>query len=134
MTRFLVDTSVSVPLILSSHPSHIEVTRSLGRRKLFLAGHAGVETYAVLTRLPGDARLSASDAHCLIVDRFVGIATPPDPVEALVRLSEVGIVGGATYDGFVALSVGPGDRLISRDLRATATYARVGVPLELLAS
>lgn len=134
MSRFLVDTSVSVPLIMSSHPSHASVTRKLGRRPLLLAGHAAVETYSVLTRLPGDARLSASDAHRLIVDRFVGAADLPDPIEAIRHLSEVGVEGGATYDGLVALCVGPGDILFSRDLRASATYARVGVAVELIAS
>ena len=69
MTKVIaVDTSVAIPLLLASHPSHARVNKAVGRRKVTLVGHAEIETYAVLTRLPGDARLSA-----------LGIEVEPNP-------------------------------------------------------
>lgn len=70
MTDLLVDTSVAVPLVLTSHQAHRSVTTSVGARSVALAGHAMHETYAVLTRLPGDARLAPRDAVRLLRERF----------------------------------------------------------------
>ncbi len=133
---YLVDTSVAIPLIASSHSAHELANRVVGRRKVALAGHAAIETYSVLTRLPGDARLTAQDALDLMADRFVPsetgtLALFPDAVS---QLASVGIVGGAVYDGLVALwaSAVRGSILLSRDLRASATYGRLGVLVELI--
>lgn len=137
MTEYFVDTSIAVPLVLASHAAHRLANRTVGRRAVHLAGHAAIETYSVLTRLPGDARLSAADAATLLRDRF----KPPsgEPIvafpEALTQLAGMGIVGGAVYDGLVALAIAdiPEAVLLSRDLRAASTYARVGVSVELVA-
>ena len=53
-----VDTSVAVPLLVRSHHDHADVVRWWNGQEIALSGHALVETYSVLTRLPGDARLS----------------------------------------------------------------------------
>lgn len=50
-----VDTSVAVPLLVASHLDHLYVGAWPKDRVLSLSGHALMETYAVLTRLPGDA-------------------------------------------------------------------------------
>src|SRR3546814_8061602 len=43
------------------------------------------------------------------------------------------IAGGATYDGLVALAaLSAGLPLASRDRRASSTYRRLGVPVEML--
>lgn len=135
---YLVDTSVAIPLISSSHSAHESVNRVVGRRKVGLAGHAAFETYSVLTRLPGDARLNARDALDLMADRFVTSETGPHVVfpETVSQLASVGIVGGAVYDGLVALwaSAVRGSILLSRDLRAAATYGRLGALVELISS
>jgi toxin FitB len=68
-----VDTSVAVPLVVRSHQHHAEVVRWWAGQELALSGHALAETYSVLTRLRGDARLSAADAARLLDARF---ATP----------------------------------------------------------
>jgi hypothetical protein len=65
-------------------------------QELALSGHALAETYSVLTRLPGDARLSAEDAARLLDARF---ATPlmlsdPHARTVYVTLSRLGIAGG----------------------------------------
>lgn len=133
MTRYLVDTSVAVPYVMANHTAHRLVQRSIGGRNVWLAGHAGVETYSVLTRLPGDARLTPADALELIEDRFEGVATARGGTESIRRLVSAGIQGGATYDGLVALSVKANDVLFSRDLRASATYSQLGITVELIA-
>ena len=65
-----VDTSVAVPLLVRSHQYHAEVVRWWDGQELALSGHALAETYSVLTRLPGDARLAADDAARLLDVRF----------------------------------------------------------------
>jgi hypothetical protein len=71
-----------------------------------LCGHVAVETYAVLTRLPGDWRLAPADAARFLRDRF----NPPLLLGADVSgriaevLSEVGTAGGAVYEALVALA------------------------------
>jgi toxin FitB len=88
-----------------------------------------VETYAVLTRLPGDSRLTPLDAAHLLRQRF----GPPLLLGADVSkriadvLSELGIAGGAVYDALVGLaSVEHDTDLATRDRRAKATYDAVG--------
>ena len=65
-----VDTSVAVPLLVRSHQHHADVVRWWDGQELALSGHALAETYSVLTRLPGDARLAADDAARLLDARF----------------------------------------------------------------
>lgn len=135
MTDLLIDTSVAVPLLLASHEAHRAVTASVGHRSLALAGHAMHETYAVLTRLPGDARLVPRDALRLLRARF----EPPVLLDArsarssLEVLAELEIAGGATYDGLIALAATSRHLpLGSRDRRAEGTYRRVGAAVEML--
>ncbi len=137
MTDLLVDTRVAVPLLMSSHAAHVMVNASVGGRSVALAGHALQETYAVLTRLPGDSRVAPPDAVRLLGDRF-------DPPAVLDRrsarvahavLADSGIAGGATYDGLVALAARAAKLpLASRDRRAEATYRRLGLSVEMVGS
>ena len=45
-----IDVSVAVPLLVRGHAAHEAVVGWWGGRPIALAGHAAVETYAVLTR------------------------------------------------------------------------------------
>lgn len=135
MTDLLVDTSVAIALVLTSHEAHQAVSGAIARRSVALAGHAAHETYAVLTRLPGDARLSPTDAVRLLGERFErtalldGRATRAAPGV----LADLGIAGGATYDGLIGLAARSADLpLASRDRRAEATYRRLGVDVEMI--
>ena len=65
-----VDTSVAVPLLVQPHRSHTAVVRWWDGRELALSGHALAETYSVLTRLPGDLRMTPIDAARLLDERF----------------------------------------------------------------
>lgn len=131
-----VDTSVAIPLLVASHRAHTEVASWAGRQSaLALCGHALPETFAVLTRLPGDARVSTADAARLIGENF---AEPLVLSRATAHrthhlLAEAAIAGGATYDGLVALAAREHDAtLATRDARARSTYEALGVNLAIV--
>ncbi len=131
-----VDTSVAVPLLVRSHQHHADVVRWWSGQELALSGHALPETYSVLTRLPGDARLSAADAARLLDVRFTTPLTLSGPAaqEVHATLSGLGIAGGAVYDGLVALAAKEhGVALATRDARARGTYDAVGVDVIVVA-
>ena len=131
-----VDTSVAVPLLVRSHHHHADVVRWWDGQEITLSGHALAETYSVLTRLPGDARLSAEDAARLLDARFTTPLTlsgrPAQRIHS--TLSRLGIAGGAVYDGLVALAAKEhGMALATRDARARGTYEAVGAKVVLVA-
>ena len=134
---FFVDTSVAVPLVLAGHPAHHDVNAAIDGRALRLAAHAQLETYSVLTRLPGDARLAPRDACQLLADRF-GEPSPLSESSVLalvVTLSEIGIAGGAVYDALIGVTaLEAGEVLLTRDRRAILTFSALGVAFELLSS
>lgn len=132
-----VDTSLAVPLLVGSHPDHTRVVAWAKRRTLSLSGHALAETYAVLTRLPGDARLAATDATTLIDENFMEplLLSTAGARDAHREFARRGVVDGAAYDGLVALSAREhGAVLATRDARARSTYETLGVTVELLAT
>ena len=125
-----VDTSVAVPLLVQAHAEHRAVSGWAHGRVLALSGHAALETYSVLTRLPGDLRAAPIDVARVMRDRF----EPPYllDLESTGRLpdvlGELGITGGAVYDALVGEAARTDDRiLLTRDRRAIPTYALLGV-------
>lgn len=131
-----LDTSVAVPLLMRSHAAHRSVARWWSGREVVLCGHAVAETYSVLTRLPGDARLAPADAARLLRERF---GRPLSlRAETARRLPELlarhGIAGGAVYDALVALAAADhGAVLATRDARARDTYHRIGARVVVVA-
>lgn len=130
-----IDTSVAIPLLAASHRSHSQIVSWAGGKALCLAGHALPETFAVLTRLPGDARVDAADAVTLIDENFAEPLLLSEEMArgAHRRLAGIGVVGGAVYDGLVALAAAEhGVPLATRDARARSTYEAVGVEVVLI--
>lgn len=123
------DTSVAVPLLVQTHAAHDRVAAWARGRDLALVGHALVETYSVLTRLPAGIRLEPDDAAAVIDANFTVMeATAHQGADAHRRLAVAGIAGGASYDGIVALAAADaGLSLATRDQRARGTYDVVGV-------
>jgi toxin FitB len=114
---------------VKNHEAHEDVVRWWNGREIALSGHALPETYAVLTRLPGDLRLEPADAARLLRARFAKPLVLGARAAARVPdiLSQLGIAGGAVYDALVALAAVEHDAdLATRDLRASATYKAVG--------
>ena len=125
-----IDTSVAVPLRVRSHHDHAAVVGWWNGQEVALSGHALAETYSVLTRLPGDARLTPADAALLLTARFASplVLSMPRTRELPDTLSRLRIAGGAVYDALVALAAKEhGAALATRDARARATYEAVGV-------
>ncbi len=125
-----VDTSVAVPLLVRSHRDHAAVVRWWGGQDVALTGHALAETYSVLTRLPGDARLAPADAARLLKARFSAplVLSSSRTRKLPDTLASLGIAGGAVYDALVALAAKEhGAALATRDARARGTYDAVGV-------
>ncbi|MDR0783381.1 MAG: PIN domain-containing protein [Propionibacteriaceae bacterium] len=133
--RYLLDTSVAVPLLMVSHEAHAMVDAWATGRELGLAGHALAETYSVLTRFPGEARISPADAVKLIDDNFPlsGMLSPALASQTHRELEHCGVSGGATYDGLVALAAREHEAvLVTRDARAQVTYHAVGAQVIVL--
>ena len=100
-------------------------------------GHALLEAYSVLTRMPAPLRLPADTAHDLLQRWFPRDRVLAAPAalqrEALARLHAAGISGGAVYDGLIALTVQEHrERLLTFDQRAVRTYEALGVDYELI--
>lgn len=135
MSPVAVDTSVALPYLLRSHVAHHAARDHLRGRDPVLSGHSLVETYSVLTRLPGDARVSPPDAARLLDANFGAPAQPPPETVARLPLllAPLGIAGGAVYDALVALgALAVGIPLATRDRRAAGTYAFLQVAVELV--
>lgn len=130
-----VDTSVAIPLLVRSHHHHAAVVRWWGGQQVALSGHALAETYSVLTRLPGDARLAPADAARLLDARFSAplMLSASRSRKLPDTLSRLGIAGGAVYDALVALAAKEHDvALATRDARARGTYDAVGAEVILV--
>jgi predicted nucleic acid-binding protein len=134
VSRLAFDTSAAVPFVLRSHVAHATTRRIAIGREAVLTTHSLAETYSVLTRLPGDARVAADDAVALIEANFADVLpVPADEARVLPRLLAArGIAGGAVYDGLVALAArAAGISLLTRDARAFDTYRVLAVPVEV---
>ena len=100
-----------------------------------LTAHSRVETYSVLTRLPGDARVAPADAVRLINDNMgPAVAVPEASAIVLHRwLAGRGVAGGAVYDALVGIAAAEAAlTLATRDARAAATYSTLDVQHVLL--
>jgi hypothetical protein len=102
-----------------------------------LVAHCAVESFSVLTRLPPPHRAAPGLVRDFLAARFREpyLALDPDAYRMLIpRLVELGIGGGAAYDGLVAATAASADAtLLSCDQRAAKTYARLGADFLLLA-
>ncbi len=99
--------------------------------------HALLETYSVLTGFPPPHRAPPGLVLTWLEERFPTILPPPPPRQQrdlLRRLVGAGRIGGAVYDGLVALTARrSGATLVTADRRAAAVYETIGVEFRLLA-
>ena len=128
----LLDSSTAIALLLQDHEAHAAAMRAVRGRAVGLAGHAWLETYSVLTRLPAGRRRSPADAAALLSrnfpeSRFLGEAETAALGPELARL---GIAGGSVYDALVGATARQhGLPLVSADARAKAIYEALAVEL-----
>lgn len=120
-----LDTSAAIPYLMASHVAHRTTRRHLEGQAVVLTQHSLVETYSVLTRLPGDARVSPSDAVHLIESNF------GEP--ALLGSEEAASVPQVLAPLVALAARARGLPLATRDTRAAATYLALGVEVDLIA-
>ena len=127
--RWAVDTSVAVASLDPTHEAHTVCRAVAQQRRPALSGHAVFETFSVLTRLPGDLRVSAETALDLL-DRAYPERCWMGSADHDARLTEFAareIVGGMVYDALVgAAAMAHGRILLTRDRRASRTYDAIG--------
>jgi predicted nucleic acid-binding protein len=129
------DTSAVIAALSSWHEDHHAADAALatvGR----LPAHVALETYSVLTRLPGGLAVTAKDAARVLTERFPeGALRLGDDARATLvdTLAEVGVQGGGAYDGLVGLEAkAHGETLLTLDARALRAYQRLGVDYQLI--
>jgi predicted nucleic acid-binding protein len=129
------DSSITIASLSGDHPARLPAAEALASCQVTIA-HVAVETYSVLTRLPPPHQADAASAVKALSARLPTTHATLDAdayVSAPSRLAAVGVSGGATYDGLIALTaLGHDLELISRDVRATRTYRALGVPYKLI--
>ncbi len=127
--KWACDTSVAIASLDPSNPLHLKCRRAVRTHRPALAGHAAFECYSVLTHMPPPFRVAPAQAAKLLADAFAQTCwlDPADAAELLVRLSDLGISGGATYDALVGEAARSNDcRLLTADRRAEHTYRALG--------
>lgn len=109
--KLFFDTSVLVAAMVAGHPRHgvalpwVQYARA--KASFYLAGHTLAELYAVLTKLPVSPRISPDTARLMIQKNIIGqgkcvVLTPEEYLAVVMRMADLGITGGAVYDGLIA--------------------------------
>ncbi len=107
--RIGIDSSVLVAAMHGEHPMHAVAARWLDDRlssdELCVTHHSVLECYAVLTRLPGQLRITGDEAHRLIggtVRRNMELAGFESEWtwSIIDLLAERHVMGGRSYDVF----------------------------------
>lgn len=105
-----VDSCIIIAGVHANHPLHAVAAnwliRNIAENDLLVAHHSILETFAVLTRLPGRLRTSGAEARQLIQTTVkTNMALAPFDETAIWRsldsLTRQGAVGGGAYDGFI---------------------------------
>ena len=110
--KVLFDTSVIIAALVESHPLHNRAFPWLKQAKekkieIIVACHTIAELYAVLSTLPTKPRISPLTARKLITENIEKISkivslTPEEYKTVIKQISELGLVGGITYDALIA--------------------------------
>jgi len=108
--KWFFDSSVLVAALLAEHQHHARSFAAFAAanpKNSGCAAHSLAEVYATLTRYPGKQGLGAESADLLIREieqRLTLIWLDGDEYrDAIRRIAKIGIVGGAVYDGLIAV-------------------------------
>jgi len=130
-----VDSSVAIAAFGEWHELN-EAARAVLDAGAAIPAHALLETYSVLSAFPPPYRAAATVVDRWLDARFDRILAPPTAAQQreLVRqLAAAGRIGGAIYDALVAMTARrAGATLVTADRRAAATYATIGVDVQVL--
>jgi predicted nucleic acid-binding protein len=130
-----IDTSVAVAALVGWHSAHRSARRAAAGAQI--PAHARLETYSVLTRMPGSDRLGADVAADLLANWFPAnkiLAPSPKLGRSIVeRCFQAGIEGGAVYDALIGLTVAEAKgTLLTRDERAARTYRSLDIDFQIM--
>ncbi|MCA1699794.1 MAG: hypothetical protein LC790_13170 [Actinobacteria bacterium] len=130
------DSSVLVAGADPAHPFHGEALAELieVRNAGVVVAHTVAEVTAVLTAAAyGYPPTRVSEYLAQFLDRETVGVEPALYPSTVTELTDAGIVGGAVYDGLIAIGArSAGATLVSLDRRAAPTYRRCGVAFRLL--
>jgi predicted nucleic acid-binding protein len=130
-----VDTSVVVPGLSAWHEHH-ESCRSVLDGQPRIVGHALVESFSVLTRLPAPFRMPTQLASELLSTNFDQpplVLAAEDTARFVASLPQWRVVGGSVYDALIgATAAQAGAVLLTLDARAARTYQAVGADVRFL--
>jgi toxin FitB len=130
------DSSVLVAAILASHEFHEPCYESAGLVDASI-GHALLETYAVLTRLPQPHTVVPAQASAAVRSySFRVLLLPPEELaDTIDRFATARVSGGACYDALIAATAAHHDTtLLTRDERAAEIYERIGADVTWVAT
>jgi predicted nucleic acid-binding protein len=109
---FMPDSGCMVPTLVGLHPHHLRARAALTHYlgigySMTIAGHALLETYSVLTRMPFPLRIPPAEALRAIDVTFLsrGTVFAPTNAQHVRMLRDIvtdGIVGGRVYDAAIA--------------------------------
>ncbi len=110
--KTLFDTSVIIAALVEAHPMHQRAFPWLKQAKandfeLIIAGHTVAELYAVLSTLPIKPRIAPAVAWRLIHENIEAVGkivslTAAEYSSTIKKISEMGLIGGITYDALIA--------------------------------
>jgi len=131
-----VDSSAIVAAFASWHECHQAVVSELERHPCVAVGHALLESYSVLTRLPAPHRAGPAVVAEYLADCF---SQPPLALTPLAlrgmpgELATLGIKGGAVYDALIGRTAAEhGMALLTCDTRAATIYESVGCDYRMI--
>lgn len=131
----VADTSAIVAAALRTGAGHAQCSAAIRSTQAAAAGHAWLESFSVLTRLPVDVRLSHADAG-RVLDAVVPttrLLSTDEQAAFAEWLRPSGVVGGAVYDALVGwVAKCAGAPLLTRDVRALPAYRSLGVEILLI--
>jgi predicted nucleic acid-binding protein len=127
------DTSVVVAALSGWHEAHDRAASALAGVQR-LPAHVVMETFTVLTRLPGGLAVAPEAVAETLGMRFPAPSLTLDGAarrDLPATLAAAGVSGGAGYDALVALEAGA-HTLLTLDPRAHITYAKLGTSVRVV--
>lgn len=129
------DTSVVVPSLTAWHEDH-EIALAAVQEVRVLPAHVLLESASVLSRLPRGLAQPLSLVADILAESFPDepLTLPGDDHRSVLRsLADLGVRGGAIYDGLVAATADHhGARLLSLDVRAAPVYRHLAAAVHWL--
>jgi predicted nucleic acid-binding protein len=131
------DSSVVIAAFASWNQHHEAAVEALADHDVRdLLGHAELESYSVLTRLPEPFRAEPVLVADYLHRDFPGrrmVLPERERRNLLRRLASLSIAGGAVYDAMAAATAAHhGQGLLSCDRRAASVYSRLDVEVTYL--